>query len=81
MDDRNGLSNRIDFQSYKKLTVDERDFFIFDTLCRIDERTATIDSRFAAKWVETVMKSGIGVTLIGVLGAILAMAGIHIKGN
>lgn len=80
MSDQNGISNRMDFSSYKKLTTDERDFFIFDTLCRIDERTGAIDTRFASKWVETVMKSGIGVTLVGVLGAVLATIGIHIKG-
>ena len=80
MDDAN-LNNKMDFQSYKKLNADERDYFIFDTLCRIDDRTASLDQRFAGKWVEQGVKAFASLTLLGVLGAILATVGIHIKGS
>ena len=77
----NGISNNMDFQSYRNLSSEQQQFFIFDTLCRIDERTANIDSQYARRWVETVVKSTIGVTLVGVLGAVLSTVGIHIKGS
>lgn len=75
------ITNRMDFQSYKKLTPDEREYFMFDTLCRIDSRTVALDERFAAKWTEKVMKNGLAVTLLGVLAAVLAQVGIHIHGG
>lgn len=71
----------MDFQSYKRLTADERDYFLFDTLCRVDERTASLNDRFAGKWVETAFKAVASVTLLGVLAAVLSTVGIHIKGS
>lgn len=75
----NELDNRMDFQGFKRLTVDERDYFIFDTLSRIDKRTAVLDSKFSQKWVEQTMKGLIGITLTGVVATILATIGIHIR--
>jgi hypothetical protein len=77
--EQNGINNTMNFQDFKRLSQDEREYFVFDTLCRVDARTAAIDRRFALKWVERVMQSGMAITLIGVLGAILAQVGIHIS--
>lgn len=72
------LNNKMDFAAFKNLSAEERDYFIFDTLSRIDERTAGIQSRYASKWVETVMKSAAAVTLMGIFAAILAQVGIKL---
>ena len=75
----NSLDNRMTFQDFKKLTVDERDYFIFDTLCRVDQRTAVASEKYARAWVESTMKGLIGLTLTGVLAAVLATIGIHTR--
>jgi len=75
-ENESALDNRMSFQDFKRLTVDERDYFIFDTLCRVDSRTAAFESKYAKAWVETVMKAMLGLTLTGVLGAILATVGL-----
>ena len=78
MDNDSPLSNRMDFKDFKRLTTDERDFFIFDTLCRVDQRTAALDNKYSKAWVETTMKGLIGLTLTGVVATVLATIGIHI---
>ena len=75
----NALDNRMTFQDFKKLTTDERDYFIFDTLCRVDTRTAALDTKYSKAWVETTMKGLIGITLTGVVATVLATIGIHMK--
>ena len=80
-DEQSSLDNRMSFQDFKRLTVDERDYFIFDTLCRVDSRTAAIENKYAKAWVETVMKGFVGLTLTGVVATLLTTIGISVKGH
>lgn len=73
------LDNHITFQSFKGLTDDERLYFIFDTLCRVDNRTAAFEAKYSQKWVEQTMKGLMAITLTGVVATILATIGIHIR--
>lgn len=77
----NGISNKMDFQDYKKLSPEERDYFIFDMLCNVYERTKDMDSRFAGKWMETALKwfaTALGTVGLGAAATVLAA---HFGGN
>lgn len=80
MEKENGLTNRIDFAAYRAMSAEQQQFFLFDTLCRVDERTASMEEKYAAKWVETYFKGGVTLVLTGVLATILGFVGIHTKG-
>ena len=57
----------MDFQNYKQLTTDERDFFVFSQLCKIDDISRVLDGedqKYAGKWVEVAVKGTI-TTLVG----------------
>lgn len=66
-----GATNDTTFDAYKRLTPEEREFFIFSQMCKID----SMDQRFASKWVETGLKS-VGTTLVGTLVYIF-LNGLH----
>lgn len=71
------LDNHMTFQNFKSLTDEERLYFIFDTLCRVDNRTAAFEEKYAKAWVETTMKGLVGLTLTSVVISILAFIGLH----
>lgn len=72
----NGPRNDIDFQAYKKLTEEERDYFVFDNLCKISklcDQLDALDGKYANKWVETTMKWAGYLTGASVITALLGL--------
>jgi hypothetical protein len=72
----NGTTPQMNFQDYKKLSQEERDFFLFDKMCKIDDiadKMPALDKKFASKWVETGAKALVGIVLVTVVGAMLAL--------
>lgn len=57
------------FQEYKQLTPEEREFFVFQQLAKIDQLD-TISDRFASKWVE---KAAIGMSIFILLGFLASL--------
>lgn len=51
-------SQRMSFEQYQRLSPDQKEFFTFDKLCKIDDvckRLDDLENKFAAKWVQNVM--------------------------
>lgn len=67
------MSSKMDFQDYKRLTLEEKEFFMFDKLCKLDD----LDTNYAGKWVEKVITATMGVIGIGFIGSILYWLGWH----
>lgn len=72
----NGASSKMDFQDYKKLTEEERELFIFGQLCKLDA-FENLETRFAAKWVESAMKGSISVIVLGFIATLFSLIGWH----
>jgi hypothetical protein len=72
----NGASDDVSFQDFKKFSPDERDFFIFNQLQKLDTLDG-LDDRFSGKWVEKGVRVAIYGILASIGGAILWMIGIH----
>ena len=71
---------KMSFQEYQRLTEGQRQFYMFEQLCRIDEVCDAvhsieedISSRFAAKWVEWLAKGQITIVLTGFLVALMTV--------
>lgn len=46
---------------------------------KLDSFLAEAPSMFAGKWVETTLKTAMTVIMIAVLGAVLALIGLHLN--
>lgn len=80
----NGTGNKLSFDDYQRLTPDQREFFTFDQLSKIDgiyTRLAEGEKLFAGKWVETAVKTFIYVIVVGFVGSLLFLLGWHTPPN
>lgn len=68
--------NKMSFQDFKQLTDEERDFFVFDQLGKLDVLDK-LQEQFAAKWVEKGIVGAIALVLTSIGGGIMWMLGIH----
>lgn len=70
------MENRMTFQDYKKLTPEERDYYIFDNICKIGavcDNLEKMDEKYASKWVQNVMTWLGYLTGASVVAALLAL--------
>jgi hypothetical protein len=66
------------FDDYKKLTKEERDFYLFNAITGINEKINTLcldvlDERYAKKVVETIIFNGIKLVLIAFVVALIGL--------
>lgn len=61
------------YEEYKQLSPDQKEFWMFERLEKLDY----LDKRFASKWVEHVVKTLGGLTIAGVFSALLALVVRH----
>lgn len=76
----NGINPQIDFQGYKRLTEDEKQFFIFDKLCKIDGIADSLDrlgEKYASKWVENGIKFVLGAVMSSAIAMLIWLTGTH----
>lgn len=69
------------FDEYKRLTQEEREFFIFQRICKIDDICDSLESgqsKFAAKWVEHAMMSVVALVASGLVGLGFTYVGNHL---
>lgn len=74
------MTARMNFEEYKRLTPDERELFLFQQLCKVDDICISLDGqpkKYAAKWVEHAMKTGIGSLVVGIAGVFFTILGNH----
>ena len=63
------------FDQYKKLTEEERDFYNFEQLRKIDfvhEKFKLLDKKYASKRVETIVYGFIGLVITGFVIALIS---------
>jgi hypothetical protein len=72
----NGAKNDMSFQDFKRLTAEEREFFIFDSLCQVGSIASKLDSmdeRYSSKWVERGAKALAYTVGTAIIVAVLAL--------
>lgn len=71
----NGQSAIKSFNDYQKLSKDQKEFYHFEQLAKIDfifKEFKELDKRYAKKMVETVVYGFISIVLIAVFTAIVS---------
>ena len=72
----NEISGRTTFRDFKRLNQDERDYFVFSQLEKLNALDG-LDARFAGKWVEVAIRTGIYIVFTGIIGSILWVLGVR----
>lgn len=74
------FNNQVSFQEFKMFSPEEKDFFVFTQLSKVDDIYKKLElgeRRFAGKWVEKAMKLVITLVVLAVIVAVLAKIGLQ----
>lgn len=71
MNEKNGNKLVNSFEEYKKLSSEEKDYYIYSTLLNVEKLHTRLDKRYASKMVEHLVFAFIGIILVGFVGALV----------